>query len=110
MAQLKWGNKFYLEYHEKRIEQGIMTLYTTGKNRWFHELWNLLDCLLSIPYKRVYFLRPDGSKVELVYAVYFAYLGTHEERFIDVFSRFGTIARIASRKQTALQLALEASA
>ena len=96
MSQYTWAKKTYEEYKKGNIQQAIVTMYTSGKNRWFHEIWSLYDGLISIPYKRPYFLRPNGDRIELVYLACFAYLGSHEQKFIDVFNRFGTVAKRVS--------------
>ncbi len=102
MSQFKWAEKLCQEYLTGHIKQAIMTMYSTGKNRWFHEVWEMLDGLMSIPYRRPYFLRPNGDRIELMYAVFFFYMGKNEQAFIDIFSEFGTVARRVSQPKRAV--------
>lgn len=93
MSQYSWGLKGYEEYKSGRVSQIITTMYSTGKNKWLHQIWELYGGLMNIPYKRAHFMKPGGDKIELLYSVFFAYLGPNEDLFIDEFFKFGTVAR-----------------
>lgn len=81
------------EYERGHVSQAIYLI--TGKNNsvWFRWIWDYPVCF---PHEHVYFRRPDGSVKDQMFGVLFAYLGPNEQRFIDVFQQFGTVAKRVS--------------
>ncbi len=68
-----------------------------GKNQWFQLLWDYPICFTN---HNVHFFKPDrhgkitkDSRSTQMFGTVFTYLGPHEQTFIDIFSRFGRIAR-----------------
>ncbi len=85
------------EYRKGNIEQAILLVKADPKQSWFWPLWDFLICFAR---DRVYFDRPDGEACKHQFGTCFCYLGPHEPRFVEVFSRFGDVARRVSPRYT----------
>jgi hypothetical protein len=97
--QLAFGAKLLQEYHSGHVEQAILLLLGNACfTKWFQHLWDYPLCFHD---GHIDFHRPDGSTASFGFGTIFAYLGPNEARFIEVFSRFGRIARAidASKEQ-----------
>ena len=57
---------------------------------YFKSLWDYPICFAD---HHVQFHRPDGQTKDQMFGVCFVYLGTNEDKFIEVFSKFGRIAK-----------------
>ena len=88
-----------LMHHFSRgeIQQAIVCVNADTCRTWFQPLWNGLLCF---PSPQVEFLRPDGTREHHFYSTVFGYLGTYEQKFIDIFSRFGPVAKRVSPPPT----------
>lgn len=94
-------NKLIQEYREGRVQQAILLGTSDCDASWFHPLWDFLICF---PDHNVYFNRPTiTGNVEKEarhghwFGTTFVYLGTREQKFIEVFSQFGNIAKRVSQ-------------
>lgn len=95
------------EYQRGNVPQAMLLAKADPKQNWFHRLWAYPICFA---YDRVYFNRPHGDPCRHQFGTCFVYLGPHEQRFIDIFSRFGTIARRVSPAPVPLATQLELEA
>ncbi len=83
------------EYQKGHIDQAILLLLgSTVFRTYFQPLWQYPVCLNPIQTK---FAREDGSTSQFGFGSIFVYLGPHEDKFIDVFLQFGTIAKRVSQ-------------
>jgi ParB family chromosome partitioning protein len=92
LPQYTWFRKADEEYRLGHIEQAIL-LMMVSKQRWFHDLWKYPVCL---SWNRIHFIRPGRKPQELRDGNCFVYIGPHEQKFIDVFQQFGTVAKRVS--------------
>jgi len=81
------------EYARGNVSEAIALLKSDPKQSWFHPFWSGLICFCR---DRVYFDRPDGARCKQQFGTAFAYLGPHEEKFVEVFQQFGDVARRVS--------------
>jgi ParB family chromosome partitioning protein len=85
-------------YHYQRgdVEQAIILATTEVNAKWFYPLWQYPVC---IPDHRVNFLVPEQqknkyrNKYSQMFGTCFVYLGPSDQRFIEVFSRFGHVVK-----------------
>jgi ParB family chromosome partitioning protein len=96
MPQFTWGKRLVEEYQKGTVEQAILLVMACVKQKWFHILWDMHDYPVCFNHKRIHFIRPNQTTQELRESTCFIYLGPNEAKFIDVFSRFGTIAKRVS--------------
>lgn len=84
-------------YHYERgdVEQAIILATTEVNAKWFYPLWQFPICF---PDHRVNFIVPEQqkNKYSQMFGTCFVYLGLHEQRFVEVFSKFGHIAKAIS--------------
>jgi ParB family transcriptional regulator, chromosome partitioning protein len=86
-----FAERMACEYTHGNIQQGIIFLIGLSAYRhWFSRLWIYPVCFHR---ENIDFLRPDGKRSTYGFGSNFVYIGPYEDRFIDVFSQFGTIAR-----------------
>jgi DNA N-6-adenine-methyltransferase (Dam) len=85
-----WIEKLIAEYRCGNVPAAILLTKADPKENWFQPLWDFPICFAR---DRVYFNRPGGSPEKMMFGTAFVYLGPCEERFIEVFSRFGRIVR-----------------
>lgn len=93
MPQFTWAQKLLTYYHRGQVEQAVLLIMACVKQKWFHDLWAMIDAPICFTSKRIYFLRPAGPPKELRESTCFIYLGPNEQKFIETFSQFGTIAK-----------------
>jgi ParB family chromosome partitioning protein len=96
MPMFTWGRKLVEEYQKGHVEQAILLVMACIKQKWFHTLWSMEDYPVCFSRKRIYFHRPGGALQELRESTCLIYLGPNQQKFIDVFSQFGTIAKRVS--------------
>jgi len=105
-------SKLVSEYELGNIEQAVLLCDCDPDTAWFFPLWNYLICF---PEQKIYFYRPSErhalpqlfSRHGHRFGTIFVYLGPHEQKFIDTFSKFGTIAkRVSQPRQTVMPLSL----
>lgn len=87
----QFTTKLIQEYETGNIEQAILLVPATIGTNWFIPLWQYPLCFHS---GKLNFLSPDKhSCYSHAYGTVLAYLGSREQRFIDIFSRYGRIAK-----------------
>jgi hypothetical protein len=91
--QPDWIKRLFWEYEHGHVEQAILLCMAAVKQHWFHTLWDYTVCLNE---DRIHFHRPGKKPEELRESTCFVYLGPHTEKFVEVFSKFGTVARRVS--------------
>src|SRR5579885_180283 len=77
-------------YSTGDVEQAIVCVNADMVRSWFQPLWDYVLCFSSHP---IQFLRPSLKSEHHFFPTCFAYLGPHEQAFIDHFSPFGRIAK-----------------
>ena len=98
------------EHRAGNVKQAILLTTVQTNSTWFQMLWEYPICFTS---NRVAFVKPingrllaDGRTSHTL-GTALVYLGPHEQTFIDVFSKFGTIAkRVSQPRQTVTPLSL----
>ena len=96
--------KLVREYDAGNVQQAFVLTMIGMYTDWF---FLLLEYPLCYLYERPEFIRPDGSMMHHRFTSCFAYLGSNEAKFIEVFSEFGTIAkRVSKPKQVQSPLSL----
>lgn len=103
--------KLLKEYGSGNVLQAVALVNADTNRKWFQCLWNYILCFTHRP---VHFYKPtvDGnlekdSRNCSFFGSCLVYLGPHEQRFINTFSTFGTIAkRVSQPKQTVTPLSL----
>lgn len=79
------------EYECGNIEQAIVLLLGNSCFRgYFQPFWKHPICF---HHNDIIFQKADGSTGNFGFGTIFVYLGPHEQKFIDTFSKFGRIAR-----------------
>lgn len=92
-----WINKLVNGYQDGQIEQAVLLATNNIEAPWFKLLWEYPICFVD---HEVRFLHPQGIRKCHLFGTILAYLGPNEQRFIDIFSQFGTIAkRVSTPKQ-----------
>jgi len=101
----QWVDKLIGEYKAGHIQEAILLTKADPKQSWFQPLWEFLICFAR---DRIYFNRPGGLEPEkMMFGTAFVYLGPHEEKFVDMFSRFGRVVKaIDPPKQRHIQYPL----
>lgn len=95
-----WIKKLLSEYWQGHVEQAIVLVNADTDTRWFHYLFTFPVCFTE---GRVNFYNPKhktdtafnrpGKILGNTHGSAFTYLGIHEDRFVEVFSQFGTIVK-----------------
>jgi hypothetical protein len=94
------------QYECGNTKQAILLIPVNSiTTSWFASLW---DFSLCFPWYRIRFLLPNGKQSDgPSLGTCFVYLGMNIQRFIEVFSEFGTIAgRISEKRNQAKNLSL----
>ncbi len=90
-----WSGRLLREYERGAVQQAILLCMSNTESSWFVPLWQFPICF---PSPRVMFHRPNGSMDHHLSGSCFVYLGPHEQKFADIFSQFGAIAKAIKRK------------
>jgi ParB family chromosome partitioning protein len=99
-----WSKRLIDLYHRGDVRQAILLSMVNTESSWFVDFWQFSICF---PSPRVMFHRPNGTIDHHLQGSCFVYLGPNEQRFIDIFSQFGTIAkRVSPIKREATPLTL----
>jgi hypothetical protein len=91
--QLLWFTKLLQEYKQGNIQQALFLTTSDTDEKWFRLLWDYPICFTD---HYIYFNRPHQKHVKQFFGSCFTYMGDSEQRFIDIFSEFGTVARRVS--------------
>jgi len=92
-----WINKAIEEYSIGNVKEAIMLVTGDTDTRWFQRLLDYPTCFAD---HAISFLHPDDNGIVCkgkysghIFGTCFAYLGSSEASFIEVFQQFGTVAR-----------------
>jgi len=86
--------KAVAQYETGNARQVIMLVAGQTSSKWFQPMWNHFICFTN---HHVHFYCPQLDKYKGQRdCTLFVYLGPNEQRFIKVFSQFGTIAKRVS--------------
>lgn len=105
----KWTAKLLSEYQSGNVEQAILLATAQIGASWFNPLWQYPICFTDhtvrffLPFGSVKKGREGASTDGHLFGTVFVYLGPNEQKFIDIFSQFGTVAKRVStpRRETA---------
>ncbi len=103
--QAYFAKELLRRYQAQEIEQAIVLLFAPALGMpWFQPFWEYPVCIAR---HRVVFNKPDGTQDYYGFGNVFIYLGSNEAKFIEVFSKFGRIAKaIDTPRQTVQPLSL----
>lgn len=83
------------EYQHKSIEQAILLLLGNACfAHYFYPLWEYPLCFHD---GYISFNKPDGTTDDFGFGTIIVYLGPNEEKFIEIFSQFGSVVKRVSR-------------
>ena len=85
-----WINRVIAEYRQGNVSEAMLLTKTDMKANWFNALWEFPICFAR---DHLYFDRPGLAPEKHFFGTCFVYLGFNEQKFIEVFSQFGTIAK-----------------
>lgn len=106
-GQGTWAHYLLAQYEEGNVEQAILLVTANTEVGWFQPLFSHLICFV---HKRLNYQTPTPDNFMAThqsrFGTCFVYLGVNEERFIEVFSKFGHVVRSASKPQPKIQPAL----
>lgn len=99
-------NKLVAEYQFGSVTQAIVLCTVRTEAAWYQPLWNYPICF---PDHILHFYKPNGmgdpekdSRHGHFFGTSFAYLGSNESKFIEVFSQFGRIVRAINAPKPAM--------
>ena len=91
----KWSSKLVECYKSGAIEQAILLGAGQTASAWFADIWEYPICF---PNHHIRFYCPQLDKVSGQRdCTFMAYLGKNEQEFIEIFSKFGPVARCVSQ-------------
>lgn len=102
--QQAFAEKLLREYAAGRVEQAIILSLGNPNSVWFQPFFDFPLCFYR---GHIDFYRPDGTTGTFGFPLAFVYLGSNENRFIEVFSKFGRTVRatdIPGRRPMSLEL------
>ncbi len=97
-------DKLIFEYEIGHVKQAVLLATPKIDTAWFQPLWAYPICFCN---HRILFERPGYTHEGHFYGTILVYLGANEQKFIDIFSQFGTVAKRVSTprpKVTSLSL------
>lgn len=93
-------NRLIHEYRAGHVEQAILLSTPRPDTPWFPDLWDYPICFCE---HGIAFYRRTGKGMEVdnrhtghFFGTIFVYMGENEQRFIEIFSKFGHVARSVS--------------
>jgi DNA N-6-adenine-methyltransferase (Dam) len=99
-----WVGKLLEEYAKGDASQAILLVTAGIERNWFQSLWQYPICF---PDHQIIYSRLGDIPSHKRHGDCFVYLGTNEDKFIEIFSQFGTIAkRVSTPKPTISSLPL----
>jgi hypothetical protein len=78
------------QYRAGICTEAILLIPVNTATRWFVPLWQFPICF---PKRRIRFYNEQGPSDGMSFSTCFVYMGQNEQRFIEVFKKFGPIAR-----------------
>ena len=95
------------EYQAGNVTQAILLAIPSPERAWFHPFWQYPICFADHPVKFYGQKKDPKNSLKHKLGTIFVYLGPNEQKFIDIFSQFGTIAkRISPPRQQPINLSL----
>ncbi|SRR6266568_527608 len=88
--QAFFTRKLLRDYFTNSIKQAILLITPKNTAGYFQALWQFPICFTN---HNVIFYRPNGKWRDQMFGTCFIYLGPNEQKFIEVFSKFGRIAK-----------------
>jgi hypothetical protein len=93
-----WSTKLISEYKSGNVLEAILLMVADTDANWFQPLWEYPICFAN---HKIHFHRPGLSNMGQFFGTAFTYLGPNFEKFTEVFSKFGRIAKaIDTPRQT----------
>jgi ParB family chromosome partitioning protein len=92
--QQAFAEKLQLEYAAGNVEEAILLSLGNPNSLWFQPLLEYVVCFYL---GHIDFYRPDGTTGDFGFPLAFVYLGPYEQKFIDIFSQFGAVVKLASQ-------------
>ena len=87
-------SRLVAEYEQGNVHQAILLVPATIGTHWFSLLWRYSICFHT---GKIKFIAPvKHTTYSHAYGTCLIYLGKNEQKFIEVFSQFGTIAKRVS--------------
>ncbi len=87
--QQAFVEKLWREHQSGHVQQACLLCLSMVK-KWTLPYWSYPSCII---YDRTHYTRPDDTEMSFSYGSIIFYLGANVQKFIEVFSRFGRIAR-----------------
>lgn len=91
-----WSSKLIAEYESGHIQEAVLLVNAAMGETWFQPLYYYHICLTD---HRIHFESEDGTANQPTHSNAFVYFGTQHARFIDLFSRFGTVVKRADERK-----------
>lgn len=86
--QALWSAKLIDQYHRGNVSQAILLVNAAIGTSWFNPLFEYPICF---PEKRIRFINKDGEQSSPTNGNAFVYLGDNLDKFVEIFSQFGTV-------------------
>jgi ParB family chromosome partitioning protein len=102
-SNLEYFTRYLLQQYQcGNVTEAILLIPVNTATRWFDRLWQYPICF---PRFRIRFYTEQGPSDGVSFGTCFVYLGAHEQRFIEVFQRFGHVVKAVTTSpiQTVLQ-------
>ncbi len=88
--QAKWSHYLIKQFTEKKVKEAVLLVNAVPSNKWFTPLWNFPICFTN---HRIRFYNDHVTNNQPTHSNAFVYMGDNVNRFVTVFSQFGTVAR-----------------
>ena len=92
-----WTNKLIAEYEDGNVAEAILLVNAATGNAWFQPLWNYYMCFTD---HRIRFYNAVEDANAPTHGNVFVYFGNQQQRFVDLFSAFGTVVKRADETKT----------
>ncbi len=100
--------KLIEEYKQSKVNQAILLSTAKVSTSWFSLFWEYPICFVD--HIVGFYIPSKGKELKAhshIHDTIFVYLGANEQRFIDIFSQFGTVARrVSTPKERPVNLSL----
>jgi ParB family chromosome partitioning protein len=88
--QRAFAEKLRREFAAGTVEEAILLSLGNPNSVWFQPFFDFLICFNK---GTLHFGRPGGKRGTIGFPLAFVYLGSHEDRFKEIFSPFGRMVR-----------------
>lgn len=89
----RFTTKLISEYNDGNVSQAIALLMAKTDAQWFRPIWEYPICFTDFKLKFNGVNPNPKTPLSHMFGTIFVYLGPNEARFVEVFSRFGRIAK-----------------